>query len=84
MIPQKKKWADDFLETFPECSLLIPVLRTTIKKISHRACLKAHLHPKVIVAVCFCFSNDDLSKYVMGLAKGTQANHGGNKMSDVR
>ena len=27
--------------------------------------LKAHLHPKVISVVCFCFSNNDLSKYVM-------------------
>ena len=43
VIPQKKRkkklWKD-FLETFPECSLLIPVLRTTIKKISHRASLR--------------------------------------------
>ena len=35
---------NDFLETFPECSLLISVLRTTIKKISHRACLRDIMH----------------------------------------
>ena len=34
VIPQKTKLSNDFLETFPECSLLIPVLRTTIKKMS--------------------------------------------------
>ena len=39
VIPQKKKLSNDFLGTFPECSLLIPVLRTA-KKIGHRACLR--------------------------------------------
>ena len=40
VIPQKKKLLNDFLETFPECSLLIPVLRTRIKRICHRTCLR--------------------------------------------
>ena len=40
VIPQKKKLLKYFLETFPECSLLIPVLRTTRKKISQPACLR--------------------------------------------
>ena len=37
VIPREKKLSNDLFETFPECSLLIPVMRTTIKKISHRA-----------------------------------------------
>ena len=33
VVPQKKKMSNDFLETSPECCLLIPVLRAIIKKI---------------------------------------------------
>ena len=40
VIPLKKKLSNDFLKTFPEYSLLNPVLKTTIEKISHRACLR--------------------------------------------
>ena len=49
---EKKQLSNDFLETFPECSLLIPVLRTTIKKISHRACLRDRMGQSYPIDAC--------------------------------
>ena len=46
--------SNDFLETVPECFLLIPVLRTKIKKVSHSACLRdmmGHLTSLMLVLI---------------------------------
>ena len=47
----RKKVVNDFLETYPECSLLIPVLRTT-KKISHRACFNKRYNGPILPHWC--------------------------------
>ena len=43
---------NDFLEIFPEFSLLIPVLRTAITKISHRACLRDIVDQSYSIDAC--------------------------------
>ena len=71
MIPQKLKFAMNFFETFPECSLPSSVSKKIIKRIGHRsrlrdimgqsypiyACTRAyHMHYS-LVHVKFCGSS---------------------------
>ena len=62
-IPQKKKLSNDFLQIFPDCSLLIPVLRTAIKKTSHRTCLRDLVGQSYPVDAC---TDTNRARYFIG------------------
>ena len=63
VIPQKKNFLNGFLETFPEFSLLIPVLKTTVKKICHRACLRDIMGQSYPIDAC---TNTNHAHYFIG------------------
>ena len=66
VIPQEKnKLSNDFLEAFPECSLLIPVLKTTIKKICHRACLRDIIGQSYPIAID-SYTDSNHARYLVG------------------